>query len=160
MWKINFSLHICKFDFDSIRFWSRAMFLSIYSFTLKFSFDDSICKIYRICSELARTFLVRNVFVLERKTGFTSSIWKNRHKERVGYAVLSECDSFRGVPCDDISFEIPSLAFPFTPFTIHRTQLRIMRDSFRRNAWTSWIFKDASTRRNRVSLFFSFFFLF
>ena len=26
--------------------------------------------------------------------------------------------------------------------------------------WTSWIFKDASTRRNRVSLFFSFFFLF
>lgn len=104
--------------------------------------------------------VVRNVFVLERKTGFTSSIWKNRHKERVGYTVLSLCDSFRGVPCDDISFEIPSLAFPFTPFTIHRTQLRIMRDSFRRNAWTSWIFKDASTRRNRVSLFFSFFFLF
>lgn len=135
-----------------------SLYIFLYSkiFIRRFHSDlQDLSYMFRVSQDV-----VRNVFVLERKTGFTSSIWKNRHKERVGYGVLSLCDSFRGVPCDDISFEIPSLAFPFTPFTIHRTQLRIMRDSFRRNAWTSWIFKDASTRRNRVSLFFSFFFLF
>lgn len=135
-----------------------SLYIFLYSkiFIRRFHSDlQDLSYMFRVSQDV-----VRNVFVLERKTGFTSSIWKNRHKERVGYAVLSLCDSFRGVPCDDISFEIPSLAFPFTPFTIHRTQLRIMRDSFRRNAWTSWIFKDASTRRNRVSLFFPFFFFF
>lgn len=104
-------------------------YIFLYSKTFRFHSDlQDLSYMFRVSQDV-----VRNVFVFERKTGFTSSIWKNRHKERVGYAVLSECDSFRGVPCDDISFEIPSLAFPFTPFTI-RTQLRIMRDSFRRNA--------------------------
>ena len=122
---------LISLDFDHV-LCSLYTFLYSKIFIRRFHSDlQDLSYMFRVSQDVVR-------FRVERKNWvhqflFERTVIRNADKERRIYAVLSECDSFRGVPCDDISLEIPSLAFPFTPFTI-RTQLRIMRDSFRRNA--------------------------